>query len=186
MEATADELTGGPVPGPSSSVQAVEAPPPASQDNDAKKKEKKIIRELSVLCTKGNNSVPAKTFAEFLRSRMHSNDAAEEVEDLVHTLTSAKREPSEIDGLSDYDRHMTDTGMSGGRGNSNSLVILKAGVILSEKSSSIRFTKASALAYVSRKLSVMTEASQEADKAQLSSDNIQGVCLCASSPSHSA
>ena len=99
MEATADELTGGPVPGPSSSVQAVEAPPPASQDNDAKKKEKKIIRELSVLCTKGNNSVPAKTFAEFLRSRMHSNDAAEEVED----------GDVEVDDLEDDDQMVVDT-----------------------------------------------------------------------------
>ena len=83
------------------------APPaitePPKKDDSTREKEKKTLRELSILCTKGNGSVPAKTFAEFLRARVHNEEAAAEVEQLVLHITQASREVGENMSLSEHD-----------------------------------------------------------------------------------
>ena len=142
--------------------------PPPTKPDAQKEAEKKTLRELSALCRQGNGSVPAKTFAAFLRSRLHNEEAAVEVEDLVKRLTSERAAATNIDagGIDDGPTFSSDAGMHG----NSSLVLLKSGVILSNFSSSVRFNQASAVAYVSRKLNLMTEDSQEADKAQLAAD----------------
>jgi len=149
-------------------------PPSNAKDENAKERSKKILRELSVLCNRGGEvgSVPAKTFAEFLRSHVHNEDAASEVQELVERLNNDRQAEAAVAA----------EGSLGGRGehsfeasysmasSSPALVILKSGAIISSRSSNVRFTKASALAFVSLKLRVMTEDSQEADKAQLQGD----------------
>ena len=127
---------------------------------------RRILRDLSVLCSRAGQagSVPARTFAAFLRSNLNNEEAACEVEDLVERLAT-ERSNSEKTNVADP---LINSSVS------QSLVLLRSGAMLSDKSSCVRFTKASALAYVSLKLKVMTEESQDADKTQLVS-GIQSV-----------
>jgi len=127
------------------------------RDESAKERSRKVLRELSVLCNRGGEvgSVPAKTFAEFLRSHVHNEDAAHEVQDLVERLNSLRYvDPStsntsnegEGEGGDSFEASMNMASSS------PSLVILKAGAIISSRSSNIRFTKSAALAFVSLKV----------------------------------
>ena len=133
--------------------------PSNARDESAKERSRKVLRELSVLCNRGGEvgSVPAKTFAEFLRSHVHNEDAAHEVQDLVERLNSlrnvdqstpntSKEGEGEGEGGDSFEASMNMASSS------PSLVILKAGAIISSRSSNIRFTKSAALAFVSLKV----------------------------------
>ena len=127
-----------------------------ARDERAKERSRKVLRELAALCDRGGEvgSVPAKTFAEFLRTHVHNEDAAQEVHDLVERLNSARTDLlSASDAKEEEERFETSISMAS---SSPSLVILKSGAIISSRSSNVRFTKAAALAYVSLKVRICT------------------------------